>query len=189
MPELFIGGRWQNARAGGRREIRCPADGSLVAEIDEAGPEDTQDAIAAASDAFDDGPWPWTSSRERGELLLRVADLLQRDKAAMARMESLDTGKRFVESECDIDDVTSVFRHFGQVIAEEEHDPTFQGPARAVRPVRVGDLNPDLGRPGPDLPEAGDPPGTPPYGQRAETVSGRFAGHGRNLPRLAAVGC
>ena len=76
---------------------------------------DTEAAIAAARAAFDDGPWPGTSARERGDLLLRVADLLQRDKAELARMESLDTGKRLVESEFDIDDVTSVFRHFGLV--------------------------------------------------------------------------
>jgi betaine-aldehyde dehydrogenase len=115
LPENFIGGNWVAAQLGGRREIRCPADGSLVAEIDESTTVDTEAAIAAAREAFDEGTWPGTSARERGDLLLRVGDLLQRDKAEMARMESLDTGKRLVESELDIDDVTSVFRHFGRV--------------------------------------------------------------------------
>ena len=46
-------GAWVSAHAGGRREIRCPADGSLVAEVDESGPEDTDAAIAAARTAFD----------------------------------------------------------------------------------------------------------------------------------------
>ncbi len=115
MPENYINGEWTAARAGGRREIRCPANGELVAEIDESTREDTEAAIAAARAAFDGGPWRETSARERGELLLRLADLLQRDRAAMARMESLDTGKRLPESEMDIDDVTSVFRHFGLV--------------------------------------------------------------------------
>jgi betaine-aldehyde dehydrogenase len=115
MPENFIGGTWVGAQEGGRREIRCPADGTLVAEIDESTRVDTEAAIAAARAAFDDGPWSRTSARDRGDLLLRVADLLQRDKADLARMESLDTGKRLPESETDIDDVTSVFRHFGRV--------------------------------------------------------------------------
>jgi betaine-aldehyde dehydrogenase len=108
-----------SAREGGRREIRCPADGSLVAEIDEAGPEDTSAAIAAAREAFDGGPWPGTSTLERGRLLHRVADLLERDKDAIARAESLDTGKRLVESKYDVDDVVGVFRHYGNVANED----------------------------------------------------------------------
>jgi len=115
LPENFIGGNWVAAQGGGRREIRCPANGELVAEIDESTAVDTEAAIGAARNAFDTGPWAATSARERGDVLLRVADLLQRDKAEMARMESLDTGKRLFESEMDIDDVTSVFRHFGLV--------------------------------------------------------------------------
>ena len=46
VPELYVGGRWESAREGERREIRCPADGTLVAEVDEAGPQDTAAAIA-----------------------------------------------------------------------------------------------------------------------------------------------
>ncbi len=115
MPENFIHGAWISAREGGTRQIRCPATGELVAEIDESTAVDTEAAITAARTAFDEGPWPATNARERGDLLLRVADLLQRDRAELARAESLDTGKRLVESEIDIDDVTSVFRHFGRV--------------------------------------------------------------------------
>ena len=105
MPDIYIDGTWLAARGSGSREIRCPADGQLVATVDEAGPEDTAAAIGAARQAFDEGPWPRTSARERGDLLLRVADLLERDKDLVARAESLDTGKRLVESEYDVDDV------------------------------------------------------------------------------------
>ena len=79
MPELFIEGKWTQSSGGGRREILCPADGRLVATVAEAGPADTEAAIAAARAAFDEGPWPRTPERERGALLLRVADLLERD--------------------------------------------------------------------------------------------------------------
>ncbi|MGA8209647.1 MAG: aldehyde dehydrogenase family protein [Nocardioidaceae bacterium] len=119
MPELYVGGRWESAREAERREIRCPADGELVAEIDEAGPEDTRAAIAAARTAFDEGTWPGSSTVERGQLLHRVADLLERDRAEVARAESLDTGKRLVESEYDVDDVVGVFRHYGNVAGHE----------------------------------------------------------------------
>ena len=69
--------------------------------------------------AFHAGPWPTTPARERGDLLLRVADLLERDTALIARAESLDTGKRLVESEYDVADVVSVFRHFGHTADED----------------------------------------------------------------------
>lgn len=119
MADLYIDGAWTSAREKRTREIRCPADGSLVAEVDEAGGQDTADAIAAARRAFDEGPWPHTPANERGDLLLRVADLLVRDKEALARAESLDTGKRLVESEYDIDDIVNCFRYFGRLVASE----------------------------------------------------------------------
>ncbi|KAA0940757.1 aldehyde dehydrogenase family protein [Streptomyces apricus] len=119
MADLYIGGTWTSARDKRTREIRCPADGSLVAVVDEAGGEDTGDAVAAARRAFDDGPWPRTPANERGDLLLRVADLLLRDKDLLARAESLDTGKRVVESEYDIDDIENCFRYFGRLVASE----------------------------------------------------------------------
>jgi betaine-aldehyde dehydrogenase len=119
VAELYIDGQWVSARAGGQREIRCPADGTLVGVVDEAGVADTEAAIAAARRAFDEGPWPRTSSSARADLLLAVAGMLERDRADIARWESLDTGKRLVESEYDVDDVTSVFRHYGTVAREE----------------------------------------------------------------------
>ncbi|WP_329370542.1 aldehyde dehydrogenase family protein [Streptomyces sp. NBC_01483] len=119
MPDLFIDGTWRSALDERTREIRCPADGSLVGVVDEAGGKDTVEAIAAARRAFDEGPWPTTPAADRGDLLLRVADLLGRDKDALARAESLDTGKRLVESEYDIDDIANCFRYFGRAAAAE----------------------------------------------------------------------
>jgi betaine-aldehyde dehydrogenase len=119
MPDLCIDGEWRGSVDGRTREIRCPADGSLVGVVDEAGGKDTAQAIAAARRAFDDGPWPRTPAHERGDLLLRVADLLAQDKQALARAESLDTGKRLVESEYDIDDIANCFRYFGRLAASE----------------------------------------------------------------------
>jgi betaine-aldehyde dehydrogenase len=119
VPDIMVGGEWRSALEGGRREIRCPADGSLVGEVDEATSLDTDAAIGAAYEAFHHGPWPHTSARERGDLLLRLADLLERDKAEIARAESLDTGKRLVEAEYDVDDVVRVVRYYGHVADED----------------------------------------------------------------------
>jgi len=112
MPDLLVGGQWRGAESAATREIRCPADGHLVATVDEAGRADAEAAILAAREAFDHGPWPATPAKDRGALLWRVADLLVEHKDHIARAESLDTGKRFVESQYDIDDVVGVFRHY-----------------------------------------------------------------------------
>jgi betaine-aldehyde dehydrogenase len=112
MPDLFIDGTWRDAADGGTREIRCPADGSAVATVSEATADDALEAVRAARKAFDDGPWRQTTGLERAQILHRVADLLAEQKAEVARLESLDTGKRLRESEIDVDDIVAVFRHF-----------------------------------------------------------------------------
>lgn len=119
MTTLFIDGTWSDAADGATREIRCPADGRHVVTVAEAGPADAEAAIGAARRAFDSGPWPSTSFLERSALLHRLADLLERDKADIARLESLDTGKRLVESEYDVDDIVGVFRHFAGLAGAE----------------------------------------------------------------------
>ncbi|MEJ2871577.1 aldehyde dehydrogenase family protein [Actinomycetospora sp. OC33-EN08] len=120
MGQLYIDGAWTDAAEGGRREIRCPADGRLVAEVSEATAVDTERAIGVARAAFDDGRWSRVPAAERGALLLRVAELLQRDKARLAEAETRDTGKRLVESEIDMDDITNCFRWFGNLAATDD---------------------------------------------------------------------
>ncbi|MBI5337376.1 MAG: aldehyde dehydrogenase family protein [Mycolicibacterium rufum] len=118
-PDLCIGGTWRHASDGGTRDIVNPADGSVVAVVDEATPDDARDAVAAARAAFDDGAWRATTAAERSELLNRIADLLQRDKEDLAHLETRDTGKTLAESRIDIDDVTSVFRYYSRLIGVE----------------------------------------------------------------------
>ncbi|KRA37845.1 MULTISPECIES: aldehyde dehydrogenase family protein [unclassified Nocardioides] len=120
---IHIDGRWLPALSGESRTILCPADGAVVGTVAEGGAIDTDAAIGAARRAFDEGSWPRTPAAERGALLARVARLLERDEALVARAESLDTGKRFVESEYDVDDVVAVFDHYARVAAEDHSRP------------------------------------------------------------------
>ncbi len=118
MPEhsnLYIAGLRRPAGAGARREIRCPADGQLVTAAAEATTQDTHAAIAAARNAFDSGPWPHTPERQRAQVLLRTAELIERDRKEFARAEALDTGKRLVEAEYDMDDVAACLRYYAGV--------------------------------------------------------------------------
>jgi betaine-aldehyde dehydrogenase len=109
---LFIDGSWVPSVAAGVREVINPFDGSVLQQIDEADESDATTAVSAARRAFDLGPWPSTPASERSALLNRVADLLQRDRARIARIETLDTGKTLTESGIDVDDVTAVFRYY-----------------------------------------------------------------------------
>ena len=111
-PSLLIDGRWVRSSDGGLRECLDPADGSVIATVDEATPADATRAVAAARRAFDSGPWPTTPVGERVALLHRIADLLTRDREPLARIETADTGKTLAESQIDIDDVIAVFRYY-----------------------------------------------------------------------------
>ncbi len=115
MAELFISGQWRASSGGGTRTITCPADGTHVADVDEGNAQDAERAVLAAREAFDNGPWRSTTATERADLLRTFADALQTSRDEVARLESLDTGKRFVEAKIDMDDVISVFRHFADL--------------------------------------------------------------------------
>lgn len=112
MPSIYINGQWQEAESKKTRDILCPADGSHVITVSEGDRADARRAIEAARQTFDGGTWATTPAAQRGAIVDRLADILERDKDKVARMESQDTGKRFVESQQDMDDIINVFRHF-----------------------------------------------------------------------------
>ncbi|OFT24850.1 betaine-aldehyde dehydrogenase [Brevibacterium sp. HMSC08F02] len=112
MPSIYINGQWQEAESNETRDILCPADGSHVITVSEGDRADARRAIEAARTTFDEGTWATTPAADRGAIVNRLADILERDKDKVARMESQDTGKRFVESQQDMDDIINVFRHF-----------------------------------------------------------------------------
>lgn len=119
MPSLYVDGKW-TCGSGGTAPVLNPADGSVVEMVDQAGPDDVEAAVAAAREAFDDPRgWRATSVAERAALLRRVADLLERDKEAVARVETLDTGKTLGESRIDVDDVAAVFRYYADLAGVE----------------------------------------------------------------------
>lgn len=132
---LFIDGAWVPAADGRTREIRCPADDTPVTTVAEGSRADTERAIAAARRAFDRGDWAATSAWERGDLLLRVSDILVRDREIFARAESLDTGKRLVESGYDMDDIAACFRYFGKIAGTDPGHVVDTGSTDAISRV------------------------------------------------------
>src|SRR5918996_5949049 len=116
MKDLFIDGNWTEAVGDGTTQVINPYDASVLCDVALAGPEDVAEAVIAARRAFRTGSWPATSAGERAALLHRIADLLQRDREELARIESLDTGKTLEEGGVDVDDVVAVFRYYAAAI-------------------------------------------------------------------------
>ena len=91
--KLFIAGRWQPARDGREFETYDPATESKLASVARAGAADVDDAVQAARSALHEGAWAVMPGSERGRLLYRLAQLLERDAERAAALESLDAGK------------------------------------------------------------------------------------------------
>ena len=116
---LYINGLWREASDGGSHDVQSPHDQSVVATVSQASQTDVLDAIAAARASFDSGVFASWSFKERSELVAKIADLLERDADVIARKESDDTGKRFIEAQYDVADVVATFRHFASLGAKE----------------------------------------------------------------------
>jgi acyl-CoA reductase-like NAD-dependent aldehyde dehydrogenase len=69
-----------------------PRDGSVIAEVETAGPRDVDRAVAAARTAFEDGRWSDRMPLERKRVLLRFAELVREHADELALLESLDVG-------------------------------------------------------------------------------------------------
>lgn len=112
LGKMFINGEWVAAGSGTEREIINPYDSSVIAVVAEGSREDSARAITAARQAFDSGEWSGAAASERGRLLFKLADLIERDHEELARLESLDTGKTVEESRWDMNDIAGIFRYY-----------------------------------------------------------------------------
>jgi len=110
---MYINGQWVAAANGQTRTIINPYNQEVIAEVPEGDETDTQAAISAAREAFDHGEWRHTSATERGTIVLKIAELIERDKQELAEMETLNTGKTLTESLDDMSDIADVFRYYG----------------------------------------------------------------------------
>src|SRR3954454_21013225 len=74
---FFIGGKWAKPAGAGKLSVISPVTEQVVMTFPEASPRDVDAAVAAAREAFDRGPWPRMSAKERGAALLKVAEQLK----------------------------------------------------------------------------------------------------------------
>lgn len=94
----FINGEFQTSSTGETFETINPATDEVLATVSLGTAADIDRAVQAAKHAFDSGPWPRLSMKERCQILRRMGDLILERKELLARAESLDTGKPIAES-------------------------------------------------------------------------------------------
>jgi acyl-CoA reductase-like NAD-dependent aldehyde dehydrogenase len=110
---LLIDGQWSD----GARTFDTinPATGDVLTHIVEASADDVDRAVGAARKAFEDrnGPWRKMSASERGRLLWKLADLIEKNIDELAELETLDNGKPIFESRyVDMPMVVDVLRYY-----------------------------------------------------------------------------
>lgn len=90
---MLIDGRFVAASSGKTFAVLNPATGEEICQVPEADHVDVDIAVRAARRAFDSGVWPSMSPSKRGQLLWKLADLLEQHTDEFAELESLDNGK------------------------------------------------------------------------------------------------
>ncbi|MBI2377964.1 MAG: aldehyde dehydrogenase family protein [Deltaproteobacteria bacterium] len=119
---MWIRGEWVSAKSGKTRDVINPATGEVLAKVQEAGVEDAKDAIAAARSAFDEGPWSTMTARDRGQVLLKIAEKVRARGEELARTDTLNMGKPIVEAEFDVSDAAHCFEYYAGLATKIKGD-------------------------------------------------------------------
>jgi len=90
--QLFINGEFVPATSGRKLRSINPHDESLICEVEAASKDDVDRAARAAHRAFKVGEWGRMNARDRGALLMRLADLMDQHKEELATIETIDSG-------------------------------------------------------------------------------------------------
>ncbi|HEV8241494.1 MAG TPA: aldehyde dehydrogenase family protein, partial [Thermoanaerobaculia bacterium] len=139
LEALLIEGARTPAADGAAAELHDPANGEVLARVAEAGEQDVDRAVRAAHAAFDPrGPWRRMSSRERGQLLRRIADGLREKGEHIAHLESRNAGKPIAAARGEVQAAANCFEYYagavdkvaGQTlpVAAKGHAFTFREP-------------------------------------------------------------
>lgn len=111
--KMLIGGQWVESASGKTFETIDPSTGQVLARVAEGEAEDIDRAVAAARRAFEQGAWPKLTPAKRAHLLLKLADLIERNAEELAELETLDNGKPIKYSRAaDVPLTVEHFRYF-----------------------------------------------------------------------------
>ena len=113
----FIAGNWVEAASGASLDIVTPIDGSRLTSIAASGPEDVERAVAAARAAFDKGTWSNAAPAERKKMLLKLADLIDRNALDLAVLGTRDNGTEIgMALKAEPGSAAGTFRYYAEAI-------------------------------------------------------------------------
>ncbi len=124
---LYINGQWRAPHNEQYDPTYDPATGQVLACVAKANAEDTRDAILAARQAFDAGPWPQMSPGERSRLLHKLVDALEERQGEIADLEMANGGCTWRKANLmDVPVGVLHFRHFAKLAASDPLEPVPQ---------------------------------------------------------------
>ena len=111
--QMYVNGEWVASNSGKTFSVYDPSTEEVIAEVPDSNAKDVDRAVAAAKDAFENGPWANSTAQERGRVLFKLADAVRQNTAALAELEARNSGKPIVEAEYDMADVVTCFEYYG----------------------------------------------------------------------------
>ena len=115
---VFINGKWQAPSGSQKLSVISPVTEEEILKFPDGTPEDMDKAIASARGAFDKGPWPRLSAKQRGEMLLKVAAILTRRLPEIARIWTTQVGAPISLTQYASKQVPGLFELYAKMIQE-----------------------------------------------------------------------
>jgi aldehyde dehydrogenase (NAD+) len=109
---LFIGGKWMDSESGKTFPAINPATGGTICQVAEGDKADVDLAVKAAREALEAGPWKKMDAADRGRLMYKLADMIEKEANELAALESLNCGKTIRDSQGDMQGVVNTLRYY-----------------------------------------------------------------------------
>jgi betaine-aldehyde dehydrogenase len=114
---MLIDGQTVEAQDGRLIDVESPSNRRIIAQVPRGDEADVDRAVGAAARAF--AEWRAVPPRERGQLLLRIADALDAELESIARIIALETGNAIrTQARPEVRNAADVFRYYGGVASE-----------------------------------------------------------------------
>ncbi|MGR9171133.1 aldehyde dehydrogenase [Rhizobium sp. KDH_Rht_773_N] len=114
--KFFIGGEWVNPLSDRMLDVVSPVTEELMMRYPEGSAEDMDAAVAAARDAFDNGPWPRLSPRERAGYLRKVAENITERLDEIAEAWTLQVGAPIMLTKKLVPQNATLFNYYADLI-------------------------------------------------------------------------